>query len=79
MKTLTSREFFQSPSVAQKLTAGETVLVTDNGKASLIVTKVVRPPRKTRADLEREALEICPRSRGHKVNFTEAIRELKGR
>ena len=78
MKTLTSREFFQSPSVAQKMPAGETVLVTDNGKASLIVTKVVRPPRKTRADLEREAQQVS-RRKGPKINFTEAIRELKGR
>ena len=78
MKTLTSREFFQSPTVVQNLNVGETIRVTDNGGESLIVTKVVKPPRKTRADLEREARMVSPRSRP-KVNFTAAIRELKGR
>jgi hypothetical protein len=79
MKTLTSREFFESPAVAKKLSAGETVLVTDDGKDCLVVTKLVKPPRKTREQLEQEAREICPNPRPYKVNFTEALRELKGR
>ncbi|MBE0541533.1 MAG: hypothetical protein IH623_09120 [Verrucomicrobia bacterium] len=79
MKTLTTREFFESPSIVERLALGETVEVTDDGKTSLLVTKRVKPPRKTREQLEREAREICPNPRPHKVNFTEAIRELKGR
>ena len=79
MKTLTTREFFQSPAVVETLEAGETLQVTDDGKAGLLVTKFLKPPRKTREQLEREAREICPNPRPYKVNFTEAIRDLKGR
>jgi hypothetical protein len=46
---------------------------------SFVVTKAGKRPRRALADLEREAREICPHSRKHKVNFTEAIRDLKGR
>jgi hypothetical protein len=79
MKTLTTQEFFESPALAKELPVGESVLVTDDGKECLVVTKVVKPPRKTREQLEREAREICPNPRPQKVNFTEAIRDLKGR
>ena len=79
MKTLTSREFFQSSSIAETLEVGETVRVTDDGKTGLLITKFVKPPPKTHEQLEREAREICPNPRPYKVNFTEAIRELKGR
>ena len=79
MKTLSSREFFQSSSIVEELPIGETVEVTDNGKAGLLVTRFVKPTPKTREQLEREAREICPNPRRHKVNFTEAIRDLKGR
>jgi hypothetical protein len=79
MKTLTSREFFQSPSIADTLETDETVRVTDDGKTGLLVTKFVKPPLKTHEQLQREAEEICPNSRPSKVNFTEAIRDLKGR
>ena len=78
MKTFTSREFFESPSIAETLQVGETVEVTDDGKAGLLVTKFVKPPPKTREQLEREALQVS-RRKGPKINFTEAIRELKGR
>lgn len=78
MKTLTTQEFFESPTVAQELPVGETVLVTDDGKNCLVITKVIKPPRKTLEQIEEEARMVSPRSEP-KVNFTVAIRELKGR
>ena len=53
--------------------------VTDNGVPSFVVTKAGRRPCRSLADLEDEAREICPQPRRHKVNYTEAIRDLKGR
>jgi hypothetical protein len=78
MKTLTTREFFHSPGLVKSLRPGQSMIVTDNGKASLTVTKAGSRPRRTREDLEREAREICPKP-GPKVNFTEVIREMKAR
>ena len=78
MKTFTSHEFFQSPAIAETLEVGETIHVTDDGKTGLLVTKFVKPPPKTREQLEREAEQVSRRE-GPKINFTEAIRELKGR
>jgi hypothetical protein len=79
MKTITAREFFHWPSTVKALHAGQSLAVTDNGVPSFIVTKAGRRPRRTLADLEREAREVCPQPRKHKVDFTSAIRELKGR
>ncbi len=79
MKTVTAREFFHWPSTVKALHPGQSLAVTDNGRASFVVTKAGKRPRRTLADLEREAREICPQPRKHKVNFTEAIGELKGR
>lgn len=76
MKTLTAREFFHSPGIVTAMPAGQSIVVTENGKPALIVTKAGKRPRKTRADFEREAREICPHSRP-KVNFTAALTELK--
>ena len=76
MKTLTTREFFHSPGLVKAMRAGQSIIVTDKGKPALIVTKAGRPARKTRADREREAMEICPEARP-KVNFTAALKELK--
>jgi len=53
--------------------------VIDNGVPSFVVTKAGRRPRRSLANLEDEAREICPQPRRHKVNYTEAIRDLKGR
>lgn len=78
MKTLTAQEFFKSPAIAENLEAGETIQVTDDGKSGLLVTKFAKPPRKTREQLEREARMVSPEAEP-KVNFTEAMRELKGR
>ena len=79
MKTVTSREFFHWPSTVKALHPGQSLAVTDNGVPSFIVTKAGKQPRRARADLEREAREICPQPRKHKINFTQAIRDLKGR
>ena len=57
MKTMTTREFFHTPGLIKTLRPGQSVVVTDNGKPSLVVTKPGRRPRKTLADLEREALD----------------------
>jgi antitoxin (DNA-binding transcriptional repressor) of toxin-antitoxin stability system len=78
MKTLTTREFFHSPGLVKGLRAGQSILVTDNGKPAMIVTKAGKRPRKSRAELEREAREICPELKP-KVNFTAALKELKAR
>lgn len=78
MKTVTTREFFHSPSLVKSLRSGESIVVTDNGKPALLVTKAGNRPRKSRADLEREASEICPTEKP-KVNFTAVLKELKAR
>ncbi len=78
MKTLTTREFFHSPGIVKALRSGERIVVTDNGKPALTVTKAGRRPRKTRADLDREAREICPEPKP-RVNFTEALNALRVR
>ncbi len=79
MKTVTAREFFHWPSTVKALRPGQSLAVTDNGEPSFVVTKAGKRPRRSLADLEHEAREICPHSRKHKVNFTEAIQDLKGR
>src|SRR6266851_1146553 len=72
MKTLTTREFFHSPGLVKALRSGHSILVTENGKPALVVTKVGKRPRRTRAQLEREAKEICPEPTP-KVDFTSAL------
>lgn len=76
MKTMTAREFFQSPGRMKRLPPGQSVLVTDEGKPSLLVTKAGARPVWTLEMLEREALEICPDERP-KFNFTEWRRRNK--
>jgi hypothetical protein len=78
MKTLTTREFYHSPGLAKSLKPGQSFIVTDNGKPSLIVTKAGKRPRKTREDLDREAQEICPDEKP-KVNFTKWLKEHRSR
>src|SRR6266446_9637900 len=63
MKTLTTREFFHSPGIVKALRSGQSVIVTDNGKPALVVTKTGQRPCKSRADLEREARETCPETK----------------
>ena len=76
MKTLTTREFYHSPGLTKSLRPGQSLVVTDNGKPALTVIKAGKRLRRTRKDLEREALEICPVARP-KVNFTAALKDLK--
>jgi antitoxin (DNA-binding transcriptional repressor) of toxin-antitoxin stability system len=75
MKRITTREFLHGPGLVKTMKAGQNLLVTDKGKPSFLITKVGARPRKTRADLEREVLEICPKPRP-KVNFTAALAEM---
>jgi hypothetical protein len=76
VKTLTIREFFLSPDSVKAMRPGQSIVVTDNGKPALMVTKIGKRPRKTRADLERQGQEIFGGDRP-KVNFTAIIRQLK--
>lgn len=76
MKTMTTREFFHSPGLLKTLRPGQSVTVTDKGTASFTVTKPGRRPRRTRAELEREAHEICPEPEP-RVNFTAALKAAK--
>jgi hypothetical protein len=78
MKTLTTDELVHSPGLLKVLKPGETIAVTDNGLRSFTVTRAGKRPRKTMADIEHEARLVSPRAQP-KVNFTEAIRALKGR
>jgi antitoxin (DNA-binding transcriptional repressor) of toxin-antitoxin stability system len=78
IKTLTTREFFHAPGLIKALRSGQSIVVTDNGKPALIVTKPGKRRRRSRANLEREAREICPQAKP-KVNFTEALKALKTR
>jgi hypothetical protein len=78
MKTLTTRELFHSPGLLKSLRPGQTLAVTDNGQPAFTVTKAGKRPRKTMEDIEREARLVSPKAEP-KVNFAEAIRQLKGR
>ena len=75
---MTTREFFQHPKNVKNLRPGQSLGVTDNGVSSFTVTKSGQRPRRTLAELKRRAQMICPEA-SPKVNFTQAIRELKGR
>lgn len=73
------REFFHAPGLLKALPPGQSVVVvTAKGTPSFTVTKAGKRPRKSRADLEREAAEVSPHE-GPKVNFTAAIKEMKRR
>jgi hypothetical protein len=78
VKTITTREFFHAPSLVKSLQPGQSLVVTDKGTPAFTVTRAGKRRAKTRADLEREAAEICP-TEGTKVNFTAAIKEMKRR
>jgi antitoxin (DNA-binding transcriptional repressor) of toxin-antitoxin stability system len=78
VKTITTREFFHTPALVRTLRPGQALIVTDKGAPSFTVTKAGARRLKSRQDLEREALEICPEAK-QKVNFAEAIRDLKRR
>ena len=76
MKTMSTREFFHTPGLVKTLKPGESLTVTDKGRASFTVTKPGPRRSRTRAEMEREAQEICP-DPGPTVNFTAALRLSK--
>jgi hypothetical protein len=78
MKTISAREFYHAPALITSLHAGQSLMVTDNGRPNFIVTKAGRRPRKTVADLEREAREIIPR-KAPKTNYAKYLMSLKTR
>ena len=78
MKTLTTREFFHSPSLVKALNPGQSLLVTDQGKPSIVVTRSGKRPRRSIEAMEQEARRIVKRM-GPKMDFTRMRREMEGR
>jgi hypothetical protein len=78
MKTITTREFFHSPGLTKSLHPGQSLVVTDKGKASLLVTKAGKRPRRTRANLEALARKVSSRAKPQ-VDLTAAVVALRGR
>src|SRR5262249_46721984 len=76
MKTVTTREFFHAPALVKSLRPGQSLIVTDSGNPSFVVTKAGKRPVKPAADLEREARQLFPKPRP-RTNFTAIIRQLK--
>lgn len=76
MKTVTKREFYRTPALVRSLRAGETVLVTDQGKTSFLAIKPGKPPHKTTAELAAEAEELLP-GRRRRVNAVKLLRNLR--
>ena len=76
MKTLTFEKFLHSPTVAQSLLPGQSLLVTAGGKPELIVTKARKRPQKTAVELRREARELLTKP-GRKVDTVALVRELR--
>src|SRR5260370_13497916 len=78
VKTMTTREFFHSPGIVKALRSGQSVVVTDNGKPALIVTKAGQRPRRSLADLEKENREIFPDERS-RWSLTRPLKHLQTR
>jgi hypothetical protein len=78
MKTITTREFFDSPALVKSLRPGQSLLVTDNGEPDLVVTKAGKRAIKTLEDLRREASDLCSRKRP-KSNFTAWLKAHRRR
>ena len=76
MKTLTLREFFHSPALVRSLHPGQTLVVTSNGKPDLLVTKAGRRPKKTAAELRKEAKALLSKP-GKKVDTVALLRKLR--
>jgi hypothetical protein len=76
VKTLTIEKFLRSPTVAQSLLPGQSLLVTAGGKPELIVTRARQRPQKTAVEMRREARELLTRP-GKKVNTVALVRELR--
>jgi hypothetical protein len=76
MKSVTSREFFLTPSVVKVLHPGQTLVVTDRGRAAFTVTKTGKRQRRSRAELERKAKRVAA-SAGPKIDIVEVLRRLR--
>jgi antitoxin (DNA-binding transcriptional repressor) of toxin-antitoxin stability system len=76
VKTVTTREFYHTPSLVKSMSEGQTVLVTSNGKPDFIVKKAGKRLRKTAAEMRREARETFPEDRP-KVDTVAFLRELR--
>ncbi|HVV02204.1 MAG TPA: hypothetical protein VHH88_12625 [Verrucomicrobiae bacterium] len=74
MKTLSSREFFHSPTVVKTLRPGQTMAVTDRGSPSFTVVKAGKRPRKTIKQLKAEAQQVT-RRKG--LRIVEALVEMR--
>jgi len=76
LKKLTLREFFHSPDLVRSLHPGQTLVVTSNGKPDLLVTKAGRRPKKTAAELRKEAKALLSKP-GKKVDTVALLRKLR--
>jgi len=76
MKTITAKEFFHTPSMLRRSYPGQTLVVTDNGKPSVTVSKVGRRPRLSRAELAKRAIDT---KSGKKFDFVAARRKIETR
>jgi hypothetical protein len=77
VKTITTREFFRSMTTVEMLHPGQSLAVTQKGKPLFTVTRVGKPPRLTREDLDRRAVRLSGRKR--KLNVVRGIIELRKR
>ena len=76
VKTLTMEKFLHSPALAQSLQPGQSLVVTADGKAELIVTRARKRPHKTAAELRLEARHLLTKP-GKKVDTVALLRELR--
>ena len=76
MKKMSSRKFFHHPTAVKELAPGQAVTVTQNGKPSFTVIKAGGRPRKTKADLDREARRIVKR-RGIVMDIASGIGRIR--
>jgi hypothetical protein len=76
MKTVTTREFFHAPALVKSLRPGQSLIVTDSGNPSFVVTKAGKRRVKSAEDMEQEAKQLFPGPRP-RMNFTALIKKLK--
>lgn len=72
VKTITTREFFHSPTSVKMLSPGQSLAVTDKGKPSFTVTRAGKRPRLSREDLDRRAVKLS-----RKVDVVQGLIELR--
>jgi hypothetical protein len=76
MKTISTRTFYHRPALVNALRPGQKVVVTDKGQPKFTVTRTETRPIKRKADLQREAKEICAKDKP-KLNFTEFLQSIR--